>query len=318
LFGSVAQDPEGAGIFVYGEHPVLANNSKYTNASDVIHTSQGGLGATIGVNNQMFDAGEGAFFTFVDDIRDNFLAGVSGGLTSTEADYGKNMLYDNGLHETSGAFIGVSQIQAGTQASMAITAYLIDPNTAPQGVNLINASGHAADAVDIFSVQVYQGSVTGTLLESYSNGAEDGLSNTITISIDGSGVAHVSGLDPGMVVAWSTDDPSTVGIEEHNQVLVQAEGGKFDVGLFGFQEAQQIPDQLLDFTVTATDGDGDTASDSFQVGVDGDNDGQITNPVSAAVLAPATVSSLSALGSGQTSDSMLSLSHMAHHDMFIA
>lgn len=269
LFGSVANDPDEAGIFVFGENPVLNSNStKYTNASDVIHTSQGGIGATIGVNNQMFDAGEGAFFTFVDDITDNFLSGVPGGLTSTEADYGKNLQYDS-LHETAGAFIGVSQIQAGSQASMAITAFLIDPSTAPQGVSLINASGQSGDAVDIFSVSVFAGSVTGTLLESYANGAEGNLSSAITITIDGDGVAHVSGLDPGMVVAWSVDDPSTLAVEEHNQVLIQAEGGKFDVGLFGFSEPQQIPDHNLDFQVTLTDADGDfVASNTFQISVD--------------------------------------------------
>jgi hypothetical protein len=270
LFGSVAQDPDGPGIFVFGEHIDLNNATKYTNASDNIKTSQGGIGATIGVNNQMFDTGEGAYFTFVDDIRDDFLAnGATNGLTSTEADYGKNILYDGGLHETDGAFIGVSQIQAGSTASMAITAFLIDPNTAPQGVNLINASGQAGDAVEIFSVSVYQGSVDPlNLIETTnSSGGDGGLDANITVTIDSDGVAHVSGLTPGMVVAWSVDDPSTLGIEEHNQVLIQAEGGKFDVGLFGFQEAQQIPDQTLDFTVTQTDGDGDHIADSFQVDV---------------------------------------------------
>ena len=270
LFGSVAKDPDGAGIFVYGENVALNNATKYTNASDVIHTSQGGIGATIGVNNQMFDAGEGAFFTFVDDIKDSFLAnGATGGLSSTEADYAKNMLYDGGLHETSGAFIGVSQIQAGSTASMAITAYLIDPGTAPQAVDLVNASGQSGDAVSIFSVSVYQGSVDPlNLLETTdSSGQDDGMDASINVWIDGDGVAHVEGLDPGMVVAWSVDDPSTLGIEQHNQVLVVAEGGKFDVGLFGFSETQQIEPQTLDFTVTVTDGDGDHISDAFQVDV---------------------------------------------------
>jgi hypothetical protein len=63
------------------------------------------------------------------------------------------------------------------------------------------------------------------------------------------------------------DDPSTLGIEQHNQALIVAEAGKFDVGFFGFSEAQQVEPQTLDFTVTVTDGDGDHISDAFQVDV---------------------------------------------------
>ena len=286
LFGAVADTPDGSGLFVFGRDTDLnSSTTKYTNSSDVIHTSQGGIGATIGVNNQMFDAGEGAYFTFVDDIVDNYLAGATGGLTATEADYGKNLQYDDGLHETSGAFMGISQIQAGSTAALTLTAFLIDPNTAPQGVNLINASGDPSDAVDILSVSVYAGSIGGTLLESFSSGSEANITDSITITIGGEGVAHVSGLDAGMVVAWTTDG-------DHNQVLLEATGGKFDVGFFGFSEDQVIPDQLLDFTVKLTDSDGDYAEDSFQVGVDGDLDGNITNPVT----------SLSALNAASLSD----------------
>ena len=286
LFGAVADAADGPGLFVFGRDTDLnSNTTKYTNTSDVIHTSQGGLGATIGVNNQMFDEGEGAYFTFIDDVVDNYLAGVPGGLTATEADYGKNLQYDDGLHETDGAFLGVSQIQAGSTAAFTLTAFLIDPNTAPQGVNLINASGVPSDAVDITSVSVYAGSIGGTLLESFSSGSEADMTDAITISIDSNGVASVSGIDAGMVVAWTTDG-------DHNQVLLEATSGKFDVGFFGFSEDQVIPDQLLDFTVKLTDSDGDYTDDSFQVGVDGDLDGTITNPAT----------SLSALNASTLSD----------------
>jgi hypothetical protein len=262
LFGAVADSADGPGLFVFGRDPVLnASTTKYTNASDVIHTSQGGIGATIGVNNQMFDADEGAFFTFVDDIVDNFLAGNGGTLTATEADYGKNIQYNDGLHETDSAFLGISQIQAGSTAALSLTAFLINPATAPQGVALINASGDPGDAVDITSVEVRAGSISGALIESYSGGAEGDLSDDITISIDADGVAHVSGLDPGMVVAWTTDG-------DHNQVLLEATGGKFDVGFFGFNEAQETPDHSLNFEVTLKDGDDDPAVDTFTINVD--------------------------------------------------
>lgn len=259
LFGSVADSADGPGIFVFGRDPVMnPNTTKYTNASDVIHTSQGGINATIGVNNQMFDAGEGAYFTFVDDIRDNFLSGVSGGLTATEADHGKNLLYDGGLHDTSGATLGISQIQAGSLASMDLTAYSLD--SAFQGTALIDNRGDPGDAaVTIDHVIVYD--ETGAKIED-----TDDLVNfddaTVEVIFNADGSVSVNNLDAGYHVEWES-----VG-ETFNQVLVEATGGKFDIGFFGLTEAQEIPDQFLDFTARLTDADGDFVEDSFQVHVD--------------------------------------------------
>ena len=59
-----------------GGHPVLNADGTFTNASDTINTSQGGGGVTIGVNNQMFDAGESAYFTLVKAPVASFLSGV--------------------------------------------------------------------------------------------------------------------------------------------------------------------------------------------------------------------------------------------------
>ena len=258
LFGSVADSADGPGLFVFGMDPVLSNaTTKYTNASDVIHTSQGGVGATIGVNNQMFDVGEGAYFTFVDDIRDNFLSGVSGGLTSTEADYGKNLLYDDGLHETDGAFLGISQIQAGSLASLKLTAFELDSDF--QGTALIDNAGDPGDDpividhVIVFDENGAKIEDTGDLINF------DDASVEVIFNIDGS--INVNNLDAGYTVAWET-------VADHNQVLVEATGGKFDVGFFGFNEAQAIPDQVLDFEVSLMDGDNDPVVDSFQVTVD--------------------------------------------------
>jgi hypothetical protein len=258
LFGSVADSADGPGLFVFGQDPVLSNNTKYTNASDVIHTSQGGINATIGVNNQMFDAGEGAYFTFVDDVRDNFLSGVPGGLTATEADYGKNLLYDGGLHDTGGGILGISQIQAGSLASMDLTAFSLD--SAFQGTALINNRGDPGDAaITIDHVIVYD--ETGAKIEDTDDlGAFN--DPTVAVIFNGDGSVSVNNLDAGYHVEWET-----VG-DTFNQVLVEATGGKFDIGFFGLSEAQEIPDQTLNFTARLTDGDGDFVEDSFQVHVD--------------------------------------------------
>lgn len=71
-------------------------DGEYTNTSDVVHTSQGGIDATIGVNNQMFDPGDGAYFFYVNNPDPDFLSGAPGGLTATEADDGDNILYTGG------------------------------------------------------------------------------------------------------------------------------------------------------------------------------------------------------------------------------
>src|SRR5262249_41293071 len=42
-------------IIVIGQHPDLKADGTYSNTSDVIHTSQGGINATIGVNEQHID-----------------------------------------------------------------------------------------------------------------------------------------------------------------------------------------------------------------------------------------------------------------------
>ena len=69
------------GLVVIGKTPVLNADGTFTNASNTINTSQGGGPTTIGVNNQMFDPGDGAYFTFVKNPAANFLAGAPDGST---------------------------------------------------------------------------------------------------------------------------------------------------------------------------------------------------------------------------------------------
>jgi hypothetical protein len=253
LFGSVADSPAGVGLFVFGRDVVLNASGKYTNTSDVIHTSQGGIGATIGVNNQMFDGpnDDGAYFTFVDDIVDNFLSGVSGGLTSTEADNANNIQYSGGLHDTTGAFMGISQGQGNELADLRLSAFHLTGD--PQEEDLIAASG--SNQVDITRVIVYD--AQGVEIED-----TDGSSNDAVITVDLGGLTGlVTGLEAGMTVEWVT-------ASAHNQVLVEAVTGKFDMGFFGISEPQQVPDHFYDFTVRLTDADGDFVSDTFRVVVD--------------------------------------------------
>jgi hypothetical protein len=255
LFGSVAEDPAGPGILITGRDIVLQNNGKYANTSDVIFTSQGGINATIGEGNQMVDAGEGIYFTIVNDIVDNFLSGFEpGGLTQTEADFAANIQYDGGLKEVTGASLGVSQIQANSLAEMKLTCFNLAG--APEQAALITASG-TGTVQNITRVFVYD--ETGALIED----TGDLLNfNDTTVTVDLAGnTAVVGGLDAGYVVEWET-------AAAFDQVLVEGVSGKFDLGFFGIAEAQQVPDHFYDFTVRLTDADNDFVSDTFRVVID--------------------------------------------------
>jgi hypothetical protein len=262
LFNDVADSVDGPGLIVFGEHTHL-KNGKYDNTSDVIATSQGGINATIGVNSQMFDAGEGAYFTIVNNITDDFLGGAPNGLTETEADYAANIQYAT-LFGVTGAKLGISQLQGNDLATAKFTAYSLTGN--PQGATLLSASHSFSNEVDIAHVVVYDQDGTTVLEDSNSPNAN----NSIVITFDATTVngvtkhtATVAGLDAGDIVKIETAGGATF-----NQVLVDDVFGKFDVGSFGLSQPQAIPDQTLHFTVTATDQDGDTASDAFVVNVD--------------------------------------------------
>ena len=262
LFGMVADAgaPNGPGCLFFGENALINDpgNGQFTNGSDTINTSKGGGPTTIGVNNQMIDSGDGVYFTIVNDPDDGYLANVTGGLNQNEADDADNMLFAS-LKEVDSAFFKVSQTQGNEVEACTVEAFDI---TSSGGRGLIAASGQ--NHVDIVSVSVYQGSVDPlNLLETTDGSGNDGLMNAnITVSIDADGIAHITGLEAGYVVAWNT------GANDHDQVLIEGTAGKFDIGSFGLNEAQAIPDHTLDFTVSLTDADGDSVSDSFQVSVD--------------------------------------------------
>jgi hypothetical protein len=260
LFGVVTSG--NSALLVIGQDPQFNADGNYTNASDVIHTSQGGDGATIGVNNQMFDPGDGAFFTFINDPDPDFISGIPGGLTSTEADDVDNIQYnEDGIgdptKEVESAFLGISQTQANKPVGMTIEAFDIDGG--PQEEAFTAELGQAADHVDITAVRVLD--ENGDLVEETNGNNDGGLSSTVNVTISG-GVATATGLLRGYTIEWDTAAP-------HDQVLVTGSSGKFDVGRFGFLEGNDAPDEQLDFTARVTDGDADFAEASWTVGIDG-------------------------------------------------
>jgi hypothetical protein len=236
LFGTVG-DPTDA-LVVIGKDPILNADGTFTNASDTINTSQGGGNVTIGVNNQMFDPGEGAYFTYVKSPVTNFLAGAPGGLDQNEADDADNIQYTGGTLEVTGASTKISQTQGNAAASMKITAFNIDDS--PQARDFVGGLGSGTFAT-ITSVTV--------------NGV------AVSFTPDGNGVV-VGGLHANDTIAWTTN-------AVHDRVLIEDVAGKFDIGGFTINQPQPTPDQKLDFVARATDGDTDFKTASFSIGIDG-------------------------------------------------
>jgi len=262
LFGVVGESSSDPAILVFGKKTVVNAAGNYTNKSDVIHTSQGGTGATIGVNNQMFDPGEGAYFVYIDDPVANFLSGVPGGLSPTEADDADNVQYTGGTVDVTTASITISQMQGNKGASMKLTTFL---GTAEQGRDMVlTPNGTSPNIIEVRVIKP-----DGTIYE-FDSDSDPAIGFIDVTGLGGTSVV-VTGLDKGYTVEWDTDTL-------HNRVLVEGVAGKFDVGKFSIGETGTTPDGQLDFEVTIEDFDtaGDTAVADFTIGIDGDLDGVIT------------------------------------------
>ena len=239
LFNDAAESASGGGIIVFGLNPVVETTGKsagkYTNTSDYISTSQGGTGATIGVDSQMFNPTEGAYFTYVHDIVDTYLSGAKGGLSATEADYGQNMQYAS-LIEAHTASVHISQIQdANNPAGVTITAY--DLNSAYQGLALLDHRGglnSGGSQATIDHVVIYAADGHTVLANSSIAGAQNGITITIT-----GGVADVQGLAVANVIEWHT-----TGVHDQVSIVNSSPAGKFDIGGFDIREGSSDTDSL--------------------------------------------------------------------------
>ena len=249
LFGVVGTT--STALVVIGEDITLDAAGKYIpNQTDDIKTSQGGDGATIGVDSQMFDPGEGAYFTYVTNTS---VIGVGDNANSIK--YG-------GTQEVTGAAFRISQTQGNALATAEISAYDLDD--APQGVAFVNARG-TGDPVSITAVRVFN--AAGMLIEEETDGSAPSV-NDPTVDIvfsdgpDGARIATVSGLDDLYTIAWDT---SAV----HDQVLIKGVAGKFDIGRFALTQAESDTDEVGSKVLFEDDGPVNNAA-TVNVNVDED------------------------------------------------
>lgn len=306
LFGVLVNHPpnadpeaDGPGLLVVGADAVLDAFGAYTNTSDTINTSKGGGGVTIGVDNQMFDPGDAAAFIFLDDPDDRSIGGV--GLTQTTADDADTLGFV-GLHGATGGELEVVQKQGGSALVMKLSTFdLVVPDSANDGEGIVSvanplgkgagdvsADGRAflenpfagATGVSITSVSVFDRADPTNILESVEIDQTTGNVSIVdghdsaTISVTTFEVSEgvwgviVTGFNGNDTVAYTTDG-------EHEAVLAQGVGGKWDLGGFNLSEGVDAPDQVFDFSVLINDYDGDTYGGTnvsfanFSIGVDG-------------------------------------------------
>lgn len=351
-------DVNGQALLVFSEKADVNNpgDGKMTNTSGTINTSKGGGPITIGDSNQMYDnSGEGAVFVNAVDPKDTSIAGS--GLTQKSADDSDNVKFANTYGATTGQ-IELVQIQGNQLAALKITASDIDETKFNTGGAGVNTDGESRDFVEnpqtyanlvnVTAVRVFIG---GQLVESWAYNTQTqqyeivGGKDDATVDVQFDDTGH-TGIFTATVTGLSIAGNQNTLIEydtatNFEMTQVDYVGGAYDIGGFNTIQHLDTADLFFDFVAQAKDGDGDTALACWEVGVDGtganDNNavaniesGQPSDcTLPAALLAASTLSSatlssstasssLGILGSGHTSDSMLSLSHMAHHDMFIA
>ncbi|WP_292390458.1 hypothetical protein [Mesorhizobium sp.] len=247
-------DPASAQIVVIGEDPLNQSQGGNITTKDVLNISQAGSTTSFGVNGNQINPDEGAFITYVTGANTNFLVP---NLDQNEADVEANIAFQDVFNTTSASFT-VNQTNPGVgPVTVKISAF---STAAEPGVNYVD--GLTNDT----HVNIASFSLTDFVVKTGNT------QYTPLATIDADGNLIITGLSTGDKVSWTTSGT-------HDRVLIEnisnADGisgndnNTFDIGGFSLTQAQPAPDEKLDFTVQIADFDGDTASDSFSIGIDG-------------------------------------------------
>src|SRR5215472_5076212 len=259
----VAVGNSSAAVLVSGKSlDVDAAGKIVTKTSDTIHTSQGGDGTTIGVNNQLFDhAGETGIFTLVSGFT-NLGSGATKGLTGDSVldpkpndnkpegiDYG-------GYLNVTGAGVFISQSQGNDLKSFDINVYRAGGGTTPEeGLAYIGTEPSGAftdDApVNVNTVTILGAGGTPVATWVLANpGPGQALSGDTVLGVKVTISANnidVDGLQNGFTVNWTTTD-------QFNRFQLVQEGGAFDVGGVNITSGQPVSANIGDFLQVDDDG----------------------------------------------------------------
>ena len=208
--------------------------------SDAVNTSQGGTGATTGINNQMYTPGSVGVITFVTGF-DPLPTGTS---DDAVGDNVKDIQYDGYIDVTT-AGVFISQTQGSGTVNMTIGLYEADadkndPDLDPEtGFNYIGAeggnnnnSGAFIDDTDV-AVTTVVVKLGNTTIGTWNSGNDNTNIGGVTVDLDGN-EAHVTGLAAGMEVFVSSGSGETF-----NRLQVSADTGTttFDIGRVDLTQA---------------------------------------------------------------------------------
>jgi len=222
--------------------------------SDSMNTSQGGQGATMGVNNQMFNAGNTAVFTLVEGFDPLGSGPDATGDNVTQIDY-------DGYTDTSGAEIFISQTQGNGTVNLTIELFEAGGagGTPEEGFAYIGAEGgndgHSGaftddTPVDVATVVVLDdlgaevgtwgvgGSTSGTVIDG------------VKITIAGNSI-QVEGILAEYTVSWTVPDDETF-----NRFHVTGDTGTetFDIGRVSIAEGVTVTTPVGDDLFVDDDG----------------------------------------------------------------
>ncbi len=196
-------------FIMYGETDgaVLVTSSDPDNLPT--NTSQGGIGATIGVASQMTGAGEALVFTYIDQVPTSDLLNTPANpnlwKSESNIDYG-------GLINGTGGSVTVSQTQGSGPASLTLEAYSTAIETGSTNPDYSDGLITNDASVSITSIQIVE-----TIPGDFTASAQFS-----------SGTWTVTGLEAGDVIKYTTD-----GL--HNRLVVahadiQDANANFDIG----------------------------------------------------------------------------------------
>jgi hypothetical protein len=237
--------------------------------SDAVNTSQGGTGATTGINNQMYTPGSTGVITFVT----GFDPLPTDAPDDAVGDNVKDIQYDGYINVTT-AGVFISQTQGGGTVNMTIGLYEADGDKSDPdldvetGFNYIgqeggndNNSGAFIDdtGVIVTTVVVMQGNTT---VGTWTSGNDNTTIGGVTVDLDGN-EAHVTGLTAGMEVFVSSGSGDTF-----NRIQVSADAGTttFDIGRVDLTQAVTDVENIGGSVLIHDDGPGiavDNATGTF-------------------------------------------------------
>lgn len=283
----VALGTENAGLLLTGRDLNVQQGGRKdglvvsgtSDPSDAVNTSQGGIGATTGINTQMYTPGSVGVITFVtgfDPLPTDTADDAAG-------DNVKQIDYDGYINvNTAGVFI--SQTQGNGTVNLTIGLYEadadkgtaeLDPET---GFNYIGEEGgnnnnsgafiDDNDTVDVTTVVVKLGNTTIGTWDSSNDNTEIG---GVTVDLDGN-EAHITGLAAEMEVFLSSASGETF-----NRLQVSADAGtaSFDIGRVDLNQAVTAVENIGGSVLIHDDGPDiavEDATGNFDDGAQGDWD----------------------------------------------